>query len=104
MWIRYASKYDFNVKGMSVEVIKGKEKEEVIRWRDITGFLAYVFETVQDVLTSLCYTPPPDSCTDPEDCPHDDVENLWDGVDHATDRWECMECGQVMEDQDAYFL
>jgi|3_EtaG_2_1085321.scaffolds.fasta_scaffold42281_2 ribosomal protein L37AE/L43A len=32
-------------------------------------------------------------------CTHLSVENLWDGVDHSTDRWECLDCGFVFEEE-----
>ena len=104
MWNCITSKFDFNDKGMSIEVIEGKEEEKVIRWRDITGFLAYFLDALGEALPRLSSSTSSASSSAIEDCPHNDVENLWDGVDHNTDRWECMDCGHIVDDEDAYFL
>ena len=108
MWYCITSKFDFNDKSMSIEVIKGKEEKAMkLGWPKLRAFLAYFLDALGEALPRLTSSTSSASSSAIENCPHDDVENLWDGVNRDTDRWECMDCGLVFEDDDeneAYFI
>tara|TARA_Y100001937_G_C7009844_1_gene280447 strand:+ start:308 stop:658 length:351 start_codon:yes stop_codon:yes gene_type:complete len=116
MWVCNASEFCFRVKGMPFESKKGEEKKAIILvWRWVNGFLAYVYEALWDVLSTSADSSSSSShsafekeqvyLNDPEDCKHGDSEYLWDGVSQDTDRWECHDCGQVLDEEDEpYFL
>jgi len=92
-------------KGMSSKGQKGEAKKMIILvWQLMNDFLAYAFDALWDVFhvpstkdSSLTF-----HSVDQESCTHNDTENLWDGVDRSTDRWECMTCGKVFDEEDFF--